>query len=119
MASLRDVAERAGVSVATASRVVSGSAAVRPETRQKVERVPFDDEKSDVNAVQARGLAFFVVDRHKSIVINKHVVFLYFRMRPLVDRDGERNFALAVERLKFREIKRPVVIAVEEEKAVI
>ena len=38
MASLRDVAERAGVSVATASRVVSGSAAVRPETRQKVER---------------------------------------------------------------------------------
>lgn len=38
MASLRDVAERAGVSVATASRVVSGSASVRPETRQKVER---------------------------------------------------------------------------------
>src|SRR6476659_11283544 len=37
-ASLRDVAERAGVSVATASRVVSGSAGVRPETRERVER---------------------------------------------------------------------------------
>ncbi|HLF68824.1 MAG TPA: LacI family DNA-binding transcriptional regulator [Gaiellaceae bacterium] len=38
MASLRDVAERAGVSVATASRVASGSAAVRPQTRARVER---------------------------------------------------------------------------------
>jgi DNA-binding LacI/PurR family transcriptional regulator len=37
-ATLRDVAERAGVSVATASRVVSGSAAVRPATRDRVER---------------------------------------------------------------------------------
>jgi DNA-binding LacI/PurR family transcriptional regulator len=34
---LRDVADRAGVSVATASRVVTGSAAVRPETRRRVE----------------------------------------------------------------------------------
>ena len=33
MASLRDVADRAGVSLATASRVASGSSAVRPETR--------------------------------------------------------------------------------------
>ena len=38
MPSLRDVADRAGVSVATASRVVSGSAAVRPATRERVER---------------------------------------------------------------------------------
>jgi DNA-binding LacI/PurR family transcriptional regulator len=38
MASLRDVARRAGVSVATASRVANGSAAVRDETRQRVER---------------------------------------------------------------------------------
>ena len=38
MANLRDVAERAGVSVATASRVASGSASVRPETRERVER---------------------------------------------------------------------------------
>ena len=37
-ASLRDVADRAGVSAATASRVISGSAAVRPETRERVER---------------------------------------------------------------------------------
>ena len=37
MASLRDVADRAGVSLATASRVASGSAAVRPETKQRVE----------------------------------------------------------------------------------
>ena len=37
-ASLRDVADRAGVSVATASRVGSGSAAVRPETRERVVR---------------------------------------------------------------------------------
>jgi DNA-binding LacI/PurR family transcriptional regulator len=37
-ATLRDVAHRAGVSVATASRVVSGSAAVRPATRDRVER---------------------------------------------------------------------------------
>lgn len=42
MASLRDVAERAGVSVATASRVASGSAAVRPETRNRVERAMRD-----------------------------------------------------------------------------
>jgi DNA-binding LacI/PurR family transcriptional regulator len=38
MTSLREVATHAGVSVATASRVVSGSAAVRPETRERVER---------------------------------------------------------------------------------
>jgi DNA-binding LacI/PurR family transcriptional regulator len=37
MANLKDVAERAGVSVATASRVATGSAAVRPETRARVE----------------------------------------------------------------------------------
>ena len=42
MASLRDVATRAGVSVATASRVASGSAAVRPETRERVERAMRD-----------------------------------------------------------------------------
>lgn len=35
---LRDVAERAGVSTATASRVLTGSASVRPETRERVER---------------------------------------------------------------------------------
>jgi DNA-binding LacI/PurR family transcriptional regulator len=38
MASLRDVAQRAGVSVATASRVANGSPAVRPDTRERVER---------------------------------------------------------------------------------
>ena len=42
MANLRDVAERAGVSVATASRVASGSAAVKPETRDRVERAMRD-----------------------------------------------------------------------------
>jgi len=42
MASLRDVAERAGVSVATASRVASGSAVVRPATRERVERAMRD-----------------------------------------------------------------------------
>jgi DNA-binding LacI/PurR family transcriptional regulator len=38
MATLRDVASRAGVSVATASRVASGTLSVRTETRVKVER---------------------------------------------------------------------------------
>jgi DNA-binding LacI/PurR family transcriptional regulator len=38
MATLRDVARQAGVSVATASRVVSGFDNVRPETRARVER---------------------------------------------------------------------------------
>ncbi len=42
MANLRDVAARAGVSVATASRVASGSAGVRPETRERVERAMRD-----------------------------------------------------------------------------
>jgi DNA-binding LacI/PurR family transcriptional regulator len=37
-ATLRDVAERAGVSTATASRVITGSARVRHETRERVER---------------------------------------------------------------------------------
>jgi DNA-binding LacI/PurR family transcriptional regulator len=38
MSSLREVATRAGVSVATASRVANGGFAVRPETRDRVER---------------------------------------------------------------------------------
>lgn len=38
MPSLRDVAKRAGVSVATASRVANGSYAVRPATRERVEQ---------------------------------------------------------------------------------
>lgn len=38
MATLRDVARRAGVSVATASRVANGALPVRPETRKRVER---------------------------------------------------------------------------------
>jgi DNA-binding LacI/PurR family transcriptional regulator len=38
MSTLRDVAQHAGVSIATASRVASGSASVRPETRARVER---------------------------------------------------------------------------------
>jgi DNA-binding LacI/PurR family transcriptional regulator len=38
MSSLREVARRAGVSVATASRVANGAFAVRPETRDRVER---------------------------------------------------------------------------------
>ncbi|MGH3066236.1 MAG: LacI family DNA-binding transcriptional regulator [Gaiellaceae bacterium] len=42
MTSLREVAERAGVSVATASRVATGSAAVRPATRERVERAMRD-----------------------------------------------------------------------------
>jgi DNA-binding LacI/PurR family transcriptional regulator len=42
MASLRDVAKRAGVSVATASRVASGSAVVRPATRERVEHAMRD-----------------------------------------------------------------------------
>jgi DNA-binding LacI/PurR family transcriptional regulator len=42
MANLKDVAERAGVSTATASRVATGSAAVRPETRARVERAMRD-----------------------------------------------------------------------------
>jgi len=37
-ATLRDVARKAGVSTATASRVVTGSARVRGETRERVER---------------------------------------------------------------------------------
>jgi DNA-binding LacI/PurR family transcriptional regulator len=38
MATLREVARRAEVSVATASRVANGAYAVRPETRERVER---------------------------------------------------------------------------------
>ena len=38
MPNLRDVAQHAGVSLATASRVASGSASVRDETRERVER---------------------------------------------------------------------------------
>ena len=42
MASLREVARHAGVSVATASRVANGSLAVRPETRERVEEAMRD-----------------------------------------------------------------------------
>jgi DNA-binding LacI/PurR family transcriptional regulator len=42
MANLRDVAHHAGVSLATASRVASGSASVRAETRTRVERAMRD-----------------------------------------------------------------------------
>jgi DNA-binding LacI/PurR family transcriptional regulator len=42
MSTLRDVAQHAGVSVATASRVVSGGARVRPQTRERVERAMRD-----------------------------------------------------------------------------
>src|SRR5438132_1931652 len=42
MATLRDVAQEAGVSVATASRVVSGLDNVRSETRERVERAMRD-----------------------------------------------------------------------------
>jgi DNA-binding LacI/PurR family transcriptional regulator len=42
MASLRDVAQRAGVSVATASRVANGHTQVRPATRERVERAMRD-----------------------------------------------------------------------------
>ena len=42
MTSLREVARQAGVSVATASRVASGSTPVRPETRLRVERAMRD-----------------------------------------------------------------------------
>jgi DNA-binding LacI/PurR family transcriptional regulator len=42
MASLRDVAQQAGVSLATASRVASGSLAVRQETRERVEEAMRD-----------------------------------------------------------------------------
>ncbi len=42
MATLRDVAERAGVSTATASRVITGSARVRTETRERVEQAMRD-----------------------------------------------------------------------------
>src|SRR3954467_6570723 len=38
MSTLREVARRAGVSVATASRVANGGDAVRPDTRGRVER---------------------------------------------------------------------------------
>jgi DNA-binding LacI/PurR family transcriptional regulator len=38
MTGLREVARRSGVSVATASRVANGALAVRPETRERVER---------------------------------------------------------------------------------
>jgi DNA-binding LacI/PurR family transcriptional regulator len=38
MSTLREVADRAGVSIATASRVATGSQAVKPETRDRVQR---------------------------------------------------------------------------------
>lgn len=36
MANINDVAQAAGVSLATVSRVISGQASVRPETRDRV-----------------------------------------------------------------------------------
>jgi DNA-binding LacI/PurR family transcriptional regulator len=42
MATLREVAQRAGVSVATASRVATGDVRVRPQTRERVENAMRD-----------------------------------------------------------------------------
>lgn len=42
MTTLREVATRAGVSIATASRVASGSESVKPETRERVKRAMAD-----------------------------------------------------------------------------
>ena len=38
MASIREVAKRAGVAACTVSRVLNGTVAVSPETRQKIEK---------------------------------------------------------------------------------
>jgi DNA-binding LacI/PurR family transcriptional regulator len=56
VSSLKDVAGRAGVSIKTVSNVVNGSAAVRPETRAKVQRAL--DElgyRPNLSARQLRG----------------------------------------------------------------
>ena len=40
MASIRDVAQKAGVGVGTVSRVINGSGYVAEDTRKKIERNP-------------------------------------------------------------------------------
>jgi DNA-binding LacI/PurR family transcriptional regulator len=60
MASLRDVADRAGVSVATASRVASGSAGVRQETRDRVELAMRDLLYVPPGRTEASAIGLFV-----------------------------------------------------------
>lgn len=63
MASLREVASYAGVSVATASRVVNSPESVRPQTRDRVERAMRDLLFTVAEPVQAEKLAgLFVPD---------------------------------------------------------
>ena len=60
MSTLREVAERAGVSLATAWRVVNSSTSVRPATREKVERAMrellYVVPRAETDAVGAIGL---------------------------------------------------------------
>ena len=63
MASLREVASYAGVSVATASRVVNNPDSVRPQTRDRVERAMRDLLFTVAEPIQAEKLAgLFVPD---------------------------------------------------------
>jgi len=82
-ARLCDVAEQAGVSSATASRVLTGSAGVRPETRRVVEevmaRLGYVRNRAAHSARRHTGSAAFVVCEDSSRVFSEPFFQLILR----------------------------------------
>lgn len=100
MASLRDVANRAGVSVATASRVANGSFAVAPATRERVERAMRDLLYVPPGRQSETGLIGILVPELANPIFPKLAQAIETRAAP----DGLASILCNTREAAFREI---------------